>query len=256
MTDPPYFGNVQYSELMDFCYVWLRKLMSDCVEFESSSTRRSAELTGNITAGRGLDHFTEGLGSVFLSMAKALKKGSPLAFTFHHNDIQAYHMIAVAILDAGLVCSGSIPCPAEMGASIHISGTQSSIIDTVFVCRSTGVVPRKWIIETPALLTALIIEELGKLEAGGVKPTEGDARCIAYGHLTRLAIWTVRHDWEIKQSVQQKLKRISNWIGSFCEVDEFLAGIRKVKSLVPRQTCYAALDEKETYGKDSDEVSF
>ena len=21
-TDPPYFGNVQYSELMDFCYVW------------------------------------------------------------------------------------------------------------------------------------------------------------------------------------------------------------------------------------------
>lgn len=25
-TDPPYFGNVQYAELMDFCYVWLRKL--------------------------------------------------------------------------------------------------------------------------------------------------------------------------------------------------------------------------------------
>ena len=23
-TDPPYFGNVQYGELMDFCYVWLR----------------------------------------------------------------------------------------------------------------------------------------------------------------------------------------------------------------------------------------
>ena len=21
-TDPPYFGNVQYGELMDFCYVW------------------------------------------------------------------------------------------------------------------------------------------------------------------------------------------------------------------------------------------
>lgn len=26
-TDPPYFGNVQYAELMDFCYVWLRKLI-------------------------------------------------------------------------------------------------------------------------------------------------------------------------------------------------------------------------------------
>ena len=26
-TDPPYFGNVQYGELMDFCYVWLRRLV-------------------------------------------------------------------------------------------------------------------------------------------------------------------------------------------------------------------------------------
>lgn len=26
-TDPPYFENVQYAELMDFCYVWLRKLV-------------------------------------------------------------------------------------------------------------------------------------------------------------------------------------------------------------------------------------
>ena len=25
-TDPPYFGNVQYGELMDFCYVWLLRL--------------------------------------------------------------------------------------------------------------------------------------------------------------------------------------------------------------------------------------
>ena len=27
LTDPPYFGNVQYAELMDFCYVWLRRLV-------------------------------------------------------------------------------------------------------------------------------------------------------------------------------------------------------------------------------------
>ncbi len=26
-TDPPYYGNVQYAELMDFCYVWLKRLV-------------------------------------------------------------------------------------------------------------------------------------------------------------------------------------------------------------------------------------
>jgi hypothetical protein len=39
-----------------------------------------------------------------------------------------------------LTCTGSLPCPAEMGASIHISGTGSSVVDTIFVCRSAGTV--------------------------------------------------------------------------------------------------------------------
>jgi adenine-specific DNA methylase len=137
-TDPPYYGNVQYAELMDFCYVWLRRLIGNNVDpFRNTSTRNPRELTGNIDMGRGLRHFTEGLASVFQKMAKALKPGAPLAFTYHHNTIEAYLPVAVAILDAGVTCSASLPCPAEMGASIHINGTGSSIIDTVFVCRTT-----------------------------------------------------------------------------------------------------------------------
>jgi adenine-specific DNA methylase len=141
-TDPPYFGNVQYAELMDFCYVWVRKLVSaENQAFQPHSTRNPDELTGNITMDRGLGHFTEGLAAVFRNMAQALKPGRPLAFTYHHNKLEAYYPVAIAILDAGLTCSASLPCPAEMGASIHISGTGSSVVDTVFVCRSTGSVP-------------------------------------------------------------------------------------------------------------------
>ena len=67
-----------------------------------------------------------------------MKPGAPFAFTYHHNEVQAYLPIAVAMLDAGLTCTATLPCPAEMGASIHINGTKSSVIDTVFVCRTTG----------------------------------------------------------------------------------------------------------------------
>ena len=124
LTDPPYFGNVQYAELMDFCYVWLRSLVGrDTPSFQSESTRNADELTGNVTMDRGLIHFTAGLSQVFCRMATALKHGSPLAFTYHHNTLEAYHPIAVALLDAGLTCTASIPCPAEMGASIHINNT-------------------------------------------------------------------------------------------------------------------------------------
>ena len=133
LTDPPYFGNVQYAELMDFCYVWLRRIVVEgkgC--FDQVSTRNEAELTGNASMNRGIEHFTEGLSQVFQRMAGALKSGAPLVFTYHHNKLEAYCPVAIALLDAGLTCTESLPCPAEMGASIHISGTGSSIVDTVF----------------------------------------------------------------------------------------------------------------------------
>jgi hypothetical protein len=57
LTDPPYFANVQYAELMDFCYVWLKKhLAEDIPAFQIASTRAQDELTVNETEGRGINH--------------------------------------------------------------------------------------------------------------------------------------------------------------------------------------------------------
>ena len=178
----------------------------------SLSTRNPQELTGNEDMGRGLDHFAQGLSSVFQKMAIALKPGAPLVFTYHHNDLAAYYPIAVAILDAGLTCSASLPCPAEMGASIHINGTGSSIIDTVFVCRSTGTVPRKWVVDSIDGVAELVNEDLAKLRSGNVKPTAGDMRCIAYGHLIRLAIWNLRKTWDKNADINKRLSAVSSWI--------------------------------------------
>ncbi len=135
-TDPPYFDNVQYAELMDFCYAWLRLAVAGEFDvFKASSTRTLQELTGNEAMGRGLDHFTKGLSKIFCHYAGALKSGAPFVFTFHHNDPNAYIPIVVAILDAGLDCTAALPVPAEMGASLHIARTKSSVLDSVFVCR-------------------------------------------------------------------------------------------------------------------------
>jgi putative DNA methylase len=86
ITDPPYFGNVQYAELMDFCYVWLRRLVGNTVEaFTLPSTRNASELTGNVTMDRDLRHFTAGLVEVFDRMTRALKPEVPFIFTCRHN---------------------------------------------------------------------------------------------------------------------------------------------------------------------------
>lgn len=215
-TDPPYLGNVQYAELMDFCYVWLRRLIGEKTEgFERESTRAKDELTANETQGRDLEHFAEGLSAVYRNMARALKPGAPLVFTYHHNKIEAYQAIGIAILDARLTCSASIPCPAEMGGSIHIHGTGSSIIDTVFVCRSTGATARNTLFDTPTDLVAIVSRDLKQLRAAGVSPTAGDIRCIVFGHVTRMAVWTLRTDWNADCSTKDKLDRFAQQLATF-----------------------------------------
>lgn len=231
-TDPPYYGNVQYAELMDFCYVWLRRLVSEKVAaFRLESTRNSQELTGNVDMGRNLEHFTEGLSAVFQRMSTALKHGAPFVFTYHHNALAAYLPVAVAILDAGLTCTASLPCPAEMSASIHINGTGSSIIDTVYVCRTTGAVSKKSVPTSAKGVAELVTNDLSELRKGGVKPSLGDTRCIAFGHLIRLAIWNLRGTWDSTKETAERISEVASWLRNFGEWAEVAKHVDSPKVL-------------------------
>ena len=220
-TDPPYYGMVQYGELMQFCYIWLRKLLgADFPGLDQTTTRHQDELTGNDTAARGINHFAEGLAQVYSLMASALKSGAPLVFTYHHNQQEAYFAVAMAILDADLICSASLPCPAEMGGSIHIHGTGSSIVDTVFICRRRGSTARSSLFKNATQLARLVQNELEELSNAGMKPTEGDIRCIAFGHLTRMAIWNLKSSWDTDKTTEQKLERIRNTMNEIATLDD------------------------------------
>ncbi len=231
-TDPPYFGNVQYAELMDFCYIWLRRLVMDEPAFQAPSTRNQRELTGNETMQRGLEHFTEGLAATYSATVSALKPGAPFAFTYHHNDIAAYFPIAVAILDAELVCSKVLPCPAEMGASIHISGTMSSTVDSVFICRRQQdfSIPHQTDLENELLF------DIGALQDGGLKVTMGDIRCVLFGHMVQNAINGLVATWNKADNTIAKLDRLAK---SF----QALGGLLAVQNLSERT--FANIERKE-----------
>ena len=203
-TDPPYFANVQYAELIDFNYVWLRQALRDeFAEFVPPTTRSSDELTGNVTLGRGIEHFTEGLSAVFSHYAAALKPGAPFVFTYHHNDPAAYVAVVVAILDAGLDCTATLPAAAEMSASLHILGTKSSVLDSIFVCRRTSVVHR-----VGAKVERILERDAALMAAAGVKVSPGDIRCLASGHIARVAINELREGWDRGASLSDRMKGV------------------------------------------------
>lgn len=250
-TDPPYFGNVQYGELMDFCYVWLRRLIGMEAEgFDRESTRSLDELTGNFTQVRDLTHFTAGLSTAYRAIARALKPGAPLAFTFHHNRIDAYHAVGVAILDANLACSTTLPCPAEMGGSIHIHGTRSSIVDTVFVCRLTGCTKRALLFEGGEQLREIVARDLYRLRAAGMKPTMGDIRCLTFGHLTRMAIWRLRRNWESGLPTEERLGRFAEELRSLADIPTVL---RTIGSEVPSHR-FGLSEENRMFDLDIDDA--
>ena len=200
-TDPPYFDNVQYAELMDFCFAWLRLgLKDEFREFAGLTTRNGQELTGNITLGRGLEHFTEGLSAVFCHYAAALRAGAPFVFTYHHNNPEAYLPLVVAILDAGMTCTASLPAAAEMTASMHIAGTASSSLDSVFVCRKESC-PRK----KEEDIGLLLQQDLAAMRQAGVKVGEGDVRCLTAGHIAGRAVRLLRPAWDGALPLQKRM---------------------------------------------------
>ncbi len=213
-TDPPYFANVQYAELMDFCYVWLRKLVNgDAIAFASRSTRTQDELTGNETLGRGLGEFAAGLSEIFCRMASALKPGAPLCFTYHHNSPAAYAPLVVAILDAGLTTTGVLPAPAEMTASLHIAGTKSSIVDSVFVCRDA-----KWVrsrregwADERTRDERVSADALG-IADGGYRCTPGDLACLTAGHIAADAVRALERSWNLDLPAEVRLKVVTEFM--------------------------------------------
>jgi adenine-specific DNA methylase len=186
-------------------------------------------------------------------MARALKPGRPLAFTYHHNRFEAYFPITVAILDAGLTCSAALPCPAEMGASIHISGTGSSIVDTVFVCRHTGTVPRWTLVETVEQFANLVSMDLDKLRMGGLKPARGDLRCVIYGHLVRMSVWNLRGKWDAQRSAHEKLVAVGRYVASLPQPDGIEAAVSGTE--IPARR-FAVHEEAVLYGGRPEEVVF
>ena len=106
-------------------------------------------------------------------------------------------------------CTAAIPCPAEMAASIHINGTGSSVIDTIFVCQSSPA--EKGEVPSADWCRSALARDAALLESGGVSVTKGDLRCIGYGLLTQWAIADLRPKWNPTAEMACKLELVAAW---------------------------------------------
>ncbi|WP_135807378.1 DUF1156 domain-containing protein [Halorussus marinus] len=130
ITDPPYYDNVQYSELSDYFYVWLREVLKDeYEEFEPELVPKAREIVANSSANKGEDFFVESLTNVFSEAHRVLKQDGELIFTYHHNENEAWSVILEAIIESGFTVAGAYPVQSEMPNNPHISDLDNAEYD-------------------------------------------------------------------------------------------------------------------------------
>lgn len=139
ITDPPYYGNVMYSELSNFFYVWLKLGLQGRYDwFRDELVPWEEEIIENRVQEKGKQDFLAGLTRVFSESNRILKDDGLFVFTFHHKKEEAWAAVLQALLDSGLFVTAIYPVRSEMKASTHLHDLKNITYDMVIVCKKRG----------------------------------------------------------------------------------------------------------------------
>jgi adenine-specific DNA methylase len=133
-TDPPYYDAIPYSDLMDFFYVWLRRVVHGfSPEMEAAfaaplGPKWSPEASGGKGDGELIDdasrfggdrdaskrNYEDGMARAFRRFHDALRDDGRLVIVFANKQPDAWETLVSALIRAGFVVCGSWPIQTEM----------------------------------------------------------------------------------------------------------------------------------------------
>ena len=188
VTDPPYYGNVMYSELSNFFYVWLRIALENRYEFFNDQlVPTDKEVIENRQQGKGKDEFIQGLTNVFTESNRVLSNDGILVFTFHHKKQEAWGAVLRTILDSGFYVTTTYPVRSEMKASTHLHELENIVYDMIFVCRKRGkeTTPKSWK-SIKGSIERSVNETISRLQSNGERPSSPDMFAMVLGKCLEL----------------------------------------------------------------------
>lgn len=135
LTDPPYYDAIPYSDLMDFFYIWLRRVLSGIATgidhvFTAPLAPKwdhdtnDGELIDdcsrhNNDARKSKQLYEDGMAQVFLQCAKALADEGRLVIVFANKSADAWETLVSAIIRSGFAVDGSWPVQTERTGRIR-----------------------------------------------------------------------------------------------------------------------------------------
>lgn len=151
ITDPPYYDAIPYSDLMDFFYVWMRRMLIGINEGYGQAFAQPLAPKWNHDANDGelIDdasrfkgdkgaskrNYEEGMARAFQACHTALKPDGRLVIVFAHKQPDAWETLVSAIIRAGFVVDGSWPIQTEQASRMRAIDSAALASSVWLVCK-------------------------------------------------------------------------------------------------------------------------
>jgi putative DNA methylase len=234
-TDPPYYDNIEYAELSDFFYGWLRRsLQADFPdimgviavpkreELVASSTRYGSSEAAEA-------HFMDGMTQAMSVLATSSSNSYPAAiyYAFKQSEIEkdgisssGWSAFLEAVIASGFIIVGTWPVRTEATNALK-KGMNALANSVVLVCRKK--VPTAEVITRAEFIRALKRElppAIAELQAANIAPADMPQSAIGPGMGVFSRYKAVLESDDSPMTVKAALQLINR------ELDEYLGGIQ------------------------------
>ncbi|MHC5722678.1 MAG: hypothetical protein ACYT04_28915 [Nostoc sp.] len=146
ITDPPYYGTIQYAEMSDFFYVWLKRTLGDIFPelFYLELTDKDREAVANPSRFRNMGDNPEKLANqdyeakmamAFAEYHRVLRDDGVMTVQFNHKDSGAWDVLAKSLIDAGFEITASWAVSTENPQNLHQAQKNAVSSTVLLVCR-------------------------------------------------------------------------------------------------------------------------
>ncbi|MGH8002759.1 MAG: DUF1156 domain-containing protein, partial [Brasilonema sp.] len=146
ITDPPYYATIQYAELSDFFYVWLKRTLGDIFPelFYLELTDKDREAVANPSRFRNMGVSPEELANqdyeakmamAFAEYHRVLRDDGVMTVQFNHKDSGAWDVLAKSLIDAGFEITASWAVSTENPQNLHQAQKNAVSSTVLLVCR-------------------------------------------------------------------------------------------------------------------------
>ena len=196
-TDPPYYDNIQYADISDFYYVWMRRNLSTVWpdEFATLVTPKKEELVANHwrigSKELAKEHFETGMSQMMVQMARVQHSDYPatIFYAFKQQETQqgettstGWETFLQGLVDAGLQVTATWPIRTEMLGKLWGFKAAMLASSVVLACRPrAGDAPLETRGGFMEALRAEMPEAIGLLQEQAIPPVDMAQSAIGPG---------------------------------------------------------------------------